>query len=189
MMAGPGMAGFRYVAPEGERPAYASVDESLTLVGTLRRLVPGGMTVRFDRRVDSGRRVTTSYGDWRSLLWGEGLAGDLHGTEIHVRPAGVLAGDVRLLSADGGAGDWRVNAGETLSRALRRWGARAGVELVVLTDRSWRIGESRVFRGRTFDEACAALLIGLSHMPHPPAGERNGSVLSLTHRLPGERAR
>lgn len=184
MMPAPAQAGFRYVASEAARPAYASVDQSVTLVGTLRRLVPAGMTVRFDRRVDSGRRIDTSYGDWRSLLWGEGLAGDLHGKEVHVRPAGVPAGDVRLLSAEGGAGDWRVNAGETLEQALRRWGARAGVEVVVLTDRSWRIGESRVFRGRTFDEACAALLIGLSHMPHPPAGERNGSVLSVTHRLP-----
>ena len=183
------MAGFRYVVPEGERPAYASVDESLTLVGTLRRLVPAGMTVRFDRRVDSGRRVTTSYGDWRSLLWGEGLAGDLHGTEVHVRPAGVPAGDVRLLSADGGAGDWRVNAGETLARALRRWG-RAGRRGAGGSDRSQLADRPEpVFRGRTFDEACAALLIGLSHMPHPPAGERNGSVLSLTHRLPGGRAK
>lgn len=185
-MTAPAEAGFRYVAPDGPRPAYASVEESLTLVGTLRRLVPAGLAVKFDRRVDSGRPVRASYGDWRSLLWGEGLAGDLHGNEVHVRPAGVAPGDVELLSAERGRGDWRLAAGETLVRVLRRWGARAGVELVVLTDRSWRIGENRVLRGRTFDEACAALLIGLSHMPHPPAAERNGSVLSLTHRLPGK---
>ncbi len=184
-MCEPARADFRYVAPEGARPAWSSVEESLTLVGTLRRLVPAGMTVKFDRRVDSGRAVKRSYEDWRSLLWGEGLAGDLHGNEVHVRPAGVAAGDVRLLGAARGAGDWRVNAGETLVRVLRRWGSRAGVDVVVLTDRSWRIGESRVLRGRTFDEACAALFIALSHMPHAPAAERNGSVLSVTHRLPG----
>lgn len=182
-MAAPAGAGFRYVAPEGPRPSFAAVDETLTLVGTLNRLVPAGLAVRFDRRVDSGRPVTRSYADWRSLLWGEGLAGDLHGNELHVRPAGVAAGDVVLMSPERGRGDWRLKAGETLFDALRRWGARAGVEVVVLTDRSWRIGADRVLRGRTFDEACAALLIGLSHMPHPPAAERNGSVLSVTHRM------
>ena len=182
-------AGFRYLAPEGPRPSFAAVDEDLTLVWTLRRLVPAGLAVRFDRRVDSGRQVKRSYGDWRSLLWGEGLAGDLNGNEVHVRPAGVAAGTVQLVSAERGRGNWRLNAGETLFDVLRRWGARAGVEVAVLTDRSWRIGASRVLRGRTFDEACAALLVGLSHMPHPPAAERNGSVLSVTHRLPEGRER
>ena len=188
-MAAPAEAGFRFVAPEGGRPSFSSVDEALTLVSTLRRLVPAGMSVRFDRRVDSGRAVSGSYSDWRGLLWGEGLAADVHGNEVHVRPAGVAAGDVQLMSPERGRGDWRLNAGETLFDVLRRWGARAGVELVVLTDRSWRIGVTRVLRGRTFDEACAALLIGLSHMPHPPAAERNGSVLSVTHRLRAEKKR
>lgn len=182
-MAGSADAGFRYVAPEGPRASFSAVDEPLTLVATLRRLVPAGLVVRFDRRVDSGRAVRRSYGDWRSLLWGEGLAGDVRGNEIHVRPAGVAAGEVELVNPERGSADWRLRAGETLVEVLRRWGARAGVEVVVLTDRSWRIGADRVLRGRTFDQACAALLIGLSHMPHPPAAERNGSVLSLTHRL------
>ena len=185
-MAGSAEAGFRYVAPDGPRPSFAAVDEGLTLIGTLKRMVPKGLVVRFDRRVDSGRVVRVSYGDWRSLLWGEGLAGDLNGNEVHVRPAGVLPGDVELLTAERGRGDWRLEAGETLLKALRRWGSRAGVEVVVLTDRDWRIGASRVFRGRTFDEACAALFIGLSHMPHAPAAERNGSILSVTHKLVGE---
>ena len=175
------------MAPEGPRPSFAAVDESLTLIATLRRMVPPGLAVRFDRRVDSGRAVRASYGDWRSLLWGEGLAGEVHGSEVHVRPAGVAAGDVELLTAERGRGDWRLRAGETLFDALRRWGSRAGVEIVVLTDRSWRIGATRVFRARTFDEACAALFVGLSHMPHAPAAERNGSILSVTHRLSGEK--
>ena len=184
-MAGPAAAGFRYVAPEGPRPSFAAVDESLTLAGTLKRMVPAGLAVRFDRRVDSGRAVRGAYGDWRSLLWGEGLAGELHGNEVHVRPAGVSAGNVELLTAESGRGDWRLRAGETLFDVLGRWGSRAGVEIVVLTDRNWRIGAARVFRGRTFDEACAALFVGLSHMPHAPAAERNGSILSVTHRLSG----
>ena len=185
-MTGVAEAGFRYVAPEGARPSFSSVDEALTLVGTLRRLVPAGISVRFDRRVDSGRAVRRSYGDWRSLVWGEGLAADVHGAEVHVRPAGLAPGDVELMGAERGRGDWRLNGGEMLFDVLRRWGSRAGVEVVVLTDRNWRIGVARVFRGRTFDEACAALLIGLSHMPHAPAAERNGSVLSITHKLPSE---
>ena len=182
----PVAAGFRYVVPEGPRPSFAALDESLTLMGTLKRMVPSGAVLRFDRRVDSGRVVRASYGDWRGLLWGEGLAGDLHGNEVHVRPAGVAAGDVELLTAERGRGNWRLKAGETLLETLRRWGLRAGVEVVVLTDRNWRVGASRVFRGRTFDEACAALFIGLSHMPHAPAAERNGSILSVTHKLFGE---
>ena len=188
-MSAPAAAGFRYVAPDGPRPSFAAVDESPTLIGTLKRMVPPGLVVRFDRRVDSGRTVRGSYGDWRSLLWGEGLAGDVDGNEVHVRPAGVPAGAVELLTAERGRGDWRLRAGETLFEVLRRWGSRAGVEIVVLTDRNWRIEAARVFRGRTFDEACAALFIGLSHMPHAPAAERNGSILSVTHRLSGETAK
>lgn len=184
MGCGGAAAGFNYLAPEGARASFATVEGSATLVRTLQRLVPAGVEVRFDRRVDGGREVRRAYGEWRSLLWGEGLAGDLNGDELHVRPAGVAAGDVELASADRGRGDWRVRAGDTVARTLKRWGARVGVELVVLTDRQWRLNGSRVFRGRTFDEACASLLLGLAHMPRPPAGERVGNILTLTHRAP-----
>ena len=182
MAALPASAEFRYVAPPSARPSFAAVEDAATLARTLGRLVPKGMRVRFDRRVDGGRRVAHGYGGWRALLWGEGLAGDVAGDELHVRPAGIAPGAVELLTAERGRRDWRMEAGETLAGVLARWGRAAGVEVAVLTDRSWRIGRPHVFRSRTFDEACAALLLGLAHMPHPPAAERDGNVLSVMHR-------
>ena len=180
--AGAASAGFSYVAPQSERPSFSAVGDERSLARVLGRLAPAGMKVRLDRRVDGSRRVERSYPDWRSLLWGLGLAGDVHGDELHVRPAGLDPGRVELLSADRGRRSWQVGAGEMLAAVLARWGEAAGVEIVVLTDRSWRVEHSHVFRDRTFDEACAALLIGLSHMPHPPAAERVGDVLSVMHR-------
>ena len=177
-------AGFRYVAPASERPSFVAVGDERSLVRTLGRLAPPGMKVRLDRRVDGSAPVERTYPDWRSLLWGVGLAGDIHGDELHVRPAGLDPARVELLSPDRGRRSWAVRAGETLAEVLSRWGENAGVEIVVLTDRRWRIEQSRAFRNRTFDEACAALLVGLSHMPHPPAAERVGDVLSVMHRLP-----
>ena len=177
------LAGFNYVAPVSERPSYSTAGDRASLVRTLERLLPDGMTARFDRRVDAGRKVARSYGDWRSLLWGEDLGGDVYGDELHVRPAGVAPGKAELLSAERGRRDWAVVAGETLDQVLARWGLKAGIEVAILTDRRWRLANSHVFRQRTFDEACAGLLIGLSHMPHPPAAERDGDVLTVTHRV------
>lgn len=175
-------AGFNYVAPPAPRASFAAVEDPATLAATLGRLAPRGMKLRFDRRVDPSRRIGRSYGGWRALLWGEGLAGDVNGTEIHIRPAGVAPGAAELVSAEHGRRDWRVVAGQTLAETLVRWAGAAGLEVAVLTDRSWRLGMSHVFRSRTFDEACAALLLGLSHMPHPPAAERVGNVVTVTHR-------
>ncbi|MDE0173311.1 MAG: hypothetical protein OYH76_19160 [Defluviicoccus sp.] len=183
MSPGLAAAGFNYVAPSAPRAAFAAVDDPSTLASTLARLAPRGMTLRYDRRVDPSRRIGRSYGGWRALLWGEGLAGDVNGTEIHVRPAGVAPGAAELVSGAAGRRDWAVRAGETLTVTLGRWAGAAGLEIAVLTDRSWRLGISHVFRSRTFDEACAALLLGLSHMPHPPAAERVGNVVTVTHRL------
>lgn len=92
--------------------------------------------------------------------------------------------------ADGGGADpapavWRVHAGETLRDALARWGARAGVEILVLTDRRYRLDAGAVFEGG-FGEAAAALLRGLGHLPHPPEGAfaPGGKALVVTHRVP-----
>ena len=177
------VAGFNYVAPPAPRASFAAVDDPSTLASTLGRLAPRGMKLRYDRRVDPARRIARRYGSWRGLLWGEGLAGDVNGTEIHIRPAGVAAGAAELVSGAAGRRDWAVRAGETLAETLGRWAGAAGLEVAVLTDRSWRLGISHVFRSRTFDEACAALLLGLSHMSHPPAAERVGTVVTVTHRL------
>ena len=154
---------------------------ALSLV--LRRLVPATLTVRFDRRVDGTRPVARVYADWRSLLWGEGLAYAEHGGEIHVRPAGLPAGEVALVSGNQGETRWTIEVGEELRDVLARWGDRAGVEVMFLTDRRYRIDEAREFAG-TFEQALRALLFGLSHLPHPPAGElsADGRSLSVMHR-------
>ena len=86
--------------------------------------------------------------------------------------------------ADPGPAVWRVRAGETLREALARWGARAGVEVLVLTDRRYRLDAGAAFEGG-FADAAAALLAGLSHLPHPPEGAfaPDGAALVVTHRM------
>ena len=79
---------------------------------------------------------------------------------------------------------WRIHAGETLRQALSRWGERAGSEVTFLTDRRYRIDGSAAFEGG-FGDAAAALLRGLAHLPHPPAGalSADGRSLTVTHRV------
>ena len=179
LAAPPAPAEFRYVAPPAIRPSLAVAGDTLAQV--LRRMVPH-LEPRFDRRVDAGRRVARDYPDWQALLWGEGLAWSRRGEELHVRPAGVAAGDADLTAPEAGSALWRIAAGETLQAALERWAARAGARVVWLTDRQWRLHETRVLRG-TFAEAVRSLLFGLSHLPHPPAGELREHSLAVTHRL------
>ena len=185
LLPGPAMAEFRYLSPATPRPSFVAVApaDPAALGQVLRRLAPRGIRLRFDRRVDADTRVDRRYEDWKSLLFGEGLAGDRHGDEIHVRPAGVASGGIELVAADRGRSEWTVHAGETLRGVLTRWCEWAGIEVVVLTDRRYRVHSARTFRG-TFREVTAALLVGLSHMPHPPAAElsADGGVLSVMHR-------
>ena len=69
-----------------------------------------------------------------------------------------------------------------LREALDRWGGRAGVDVLFLTDRRYRLHEGRAFAG-TFDEASRDLFAALSHLPHPPAGEMrpDGRTLAVMH--------
>ena len=85
-----------------------------------------------------------------------------------------------------GTGVWRVHAGETLRDALGRWGARAGTDVLFLTDRRYRLDGSAAFEGG-FDDAARALFGALGHLPHPPMGAfaADGTSLSVTHRAPG----
>ena len=189
----PAHAGFRYVGPDGPRPGFTEVarEDPSSLGRVLRRLAPPGLELRFDRRVDTALRIDRDWEDWSSLLHGIGLAADRHGGELHVRPAGISPGDVELVTAAAGRAVWRVNAGESLRETLDRWGRRAGCRILVLTDRRYRIAESRTWRGLTFSGAVRTLLFGLSHLPHPPAAELSGDgdTLVVTHRLPpGARA-
>ena len=68
---------------------------------------------------------------------------------------------------------------------LTRWGARAGVEVLFLTDRGWRLDGTAAFEGG-FMDAVQALFRGLAHLPHAPVAARSegGTTLVVTHRLP-----
>ena len=85
-------------------------------------------------------------------------------------------------AANPGAGLWHVRSGEMLRDAMSRWGGRAGVQILFLTDRRYRLHEGRTFGG-AFDEAAEALFAALSHLPHPPVGEtrQDGRTLMVLH--------
>lgn len=84
---------------------------------------------------------------------------------------------------NGAAGPWQVRPGEMLRDILGRWGRRAGVEVLFLTDRRYRLHEGRTFEG-PFENAVEALFAALSHLPHPPAGETRagGRTLAVMHK-------
>ena len=182
-------AEFSYIPPGGERPSFSVVEGDeygWTLGARLAGLLPEGMTARYDRRVAVYREVLVGYPDWESLLYGEGLAGVLSGDVLEVRPAGVAAADVVLVAGGKGVGRWKVEEGELLRATLERWGERAGVELLWLTDRRYVLHRSRVYEG-TFAEAARAVMFGLSHLPHPPVCELSGDGRSMVvvHRVAG----
>ena len=182
----PVAAGFSYIMAPSPRPALVVLkpEPPTALEATLERLTHGSVRLRFDRRVDVHRPVPETLADWRSLLFSLGLAYQRHGREIHVRPAGVPPGEVELLASRHGEGDWKVLSGETLRQTLERWGRRAGVEIIWLTDRRYVLRQPAILRG-TFAAAARTILFRLSHMPHPPAGElaADGRSLAVTHRI------
>ena len=104
------------------------------------------------------------------------IASGTGGDAVQEREPEVAAGGVRAhaaIEADAGqpgSGPWHVHAGETLREVLARWGGRADIEVLFLTDRRYRLHEGRTFRG-SFGEATQALFAALSHLPHPPVGE------------------
>ena len=102
--------------------------------------------------------------------------------EIEPRPGpGLAVSGTRIL----GTKVWRVHAGETLREALARWGARAGADVLFLTDRRYRLEGTASFEG-TFGEAARSLFGALAHLPHRPEGalSEDGTSLVVTHRLP-----
>ena len=108
------------------------------------------------------------------------------------RVSAPWSADAEPLQKSGSAGPWQVRAGEMLREALGRWGGRAGIEVLFLTDRRYRLHEGRAFEG-SFDEAAMDLLAALSHLPHPPVGETrpDGRTLAVMHeagraRAPGD---
>ena len=178
-------ADFLYIPAEAERPMLSLVEEGEieTLEAVLASLAPSSLTVRFDRRVERARVVEAPYRDWESLLEREGLAWVSNGIELHVFPAVVAEAAIELIGADPAAMFWRVGSEETLREVLKRWSEDAGVDVLWLTDRRYRLHEARVFDG-SFEEAIGALFFSLSHLPHAPVGELagEGGVLSVMHR-------
>ena len=85
---------------------------------------------------------------------------------------------------------WRVHEGEMLRGVLARWGARAGTEVLFLTDRRYRLDVDAAFEGG-FADAVQALFRSLSHLPHAPVAARSegGATLVVRHRMPASPAR
>lgn len=84
---------------------------------------------------------------------------------------------------------WRVHEGEMLRGVLARWGARAGTEVLFLTDRRYRLDGDAAFEGG-FADAAQALFRSLSHLPHAPVAARSegGAALVVRHRMPASPA-
>ena len=183
----PADAGFAYAPVQSDRSLFIhGPADRLGIAEVAARLAPKGVTLRWDRRVDTGRRARAVHADWKMLLFDFGLAWQRFDDEVHVRPAGLPPGEVELATVGLGVADWSVGQGETLREALARWSAMVGVELVWLTDRTYRLHETRRFRG-TFAEAVGELARSLSGLKRAPeaAVAPDGRTLTVTHR-PGK---
>ena len=167
-------------------PTFAAAQDDLTLGAALARLIPDGVDILFDRRVDTARIVAPGHASLEDLLTDTGLMARHDGGRIVFYPAGIDAEAIEPERLAEPVRRWRVGAGEMLRTILERWGSTGGVDMVWLTDRRWRIDSDHAFTG-TFSEAVRALLFALSHLPHAPVGELSGDGRSLVilHRLPG----
>ena len=130
-------------------------------------------------RAPAAHRAATEKNDRAS----DGAHFDVGETAPHADRSDAHHFDTEPLEKSASASLWRVHAGEMLREALDRWGERAGVDVLVLTDRRYRLHEGRAFAG-AFDEAARDLFAALSHLPHPPAGEMrpDGRTLAVMHR-------
>ena len=110
------------------------------------------------------------------------------GAEAAARTVAPGAGGAGAADGAGTAVEpgWEVPIGSTLGQVLREWGERAGVEILMLTDREYEIGSRHVFRG-DFVDAVRALLFGLGDLPYAPVAQvlDGGAVLAVHHRVPG----
>ncbi len=88
-----------------------------------------------------------------------------------------------------GTGIWQVHEGEMLRAVLARWGARAGTDVLFLTDRRYRLDGAAAFEGG-FMDAVQGLFRSLSHLPHAPVAARSegGMALVVRNRLPASPA-
>lgn len=187
-LAAPAHAGFAYAPVQSDRSLFLhGPADRLGIAEVAARLAPEGIALRWDRRVDTSRRARAVYADWKMLLFDFGLAWQRFDDEVHVRPAGLPPGEVELATVGRGVADWSVGQGETLREALTRWSAMVGAELVWLTDRTYRLQETRRFRG-TFAEAVGALARSLSGLERAPEARvaPDGRTLTVRHRPAGD---
>ena len=180
------------VSYKGYRPGAAVRAVRRRLTGEARALSPR----RYRRIVDFG-----------TVLLAVGLvAGEVRAEFEYVPPiildedAPVLAGvalplglrldeaiDPLALSLDEPE-PWVVRPGSLLGEVLQEWGRRAGVEVVMLTDREYQIDSRHEFHGE-FTDAVRTLLFGLGHFRYAPVGRalKEGKVLAIFHRGPGRK--
>lgn len=205
-LAASGHAAFDYIPPDPQTSLVAAATPSTLgrdaatgprdLAHALTALLPPGIVLRFDKRVDphqpvaryagaNGVNRTARYSNWQALLNDVGLRGRTHRGEVHVYPAALAPTEIEPGPPVGNDRTWHVQAGQTLKDVLERWGARAGVETIYLTDREWALQYSYAFRG-TYEEALRALLFALRGQPARPVGElaAGGRVLLVHHAIP-----
>ena len=105
------------------------------------------------------------------------------GGDLPVRSDGAAAEESGDRAVQPARDQWRVASGSTLAAILADWASRAEVEVVMLTDREYRIESSHTFAG-AFGDAVQALLSGLGHLSYAPVGEMldNGRMLVVRHR-------
>ena len=115
---------------------------------------------------------------------GEVAAAKGVGRDLPARADVAAAGESASRAPQSAPKRWRVVGGSTLAAILADWGSRADVEVVMLTDREYRIESSHTFAGE-FGDAIRALLSGLGHLPYAPVGELldNGRTLVVHHRV------
>ena len=189
----PGLAGFRYVAPAvplevpPEAPAEAmpatgdAAPEPVARGPVPITAVPqgaeaGGAAAAPTPRVSGSAVSDTGVSGTRSPSLRVSDT-SVSGTSV----AGTSVAGTRVSNAS----VWPLREGEMLRAVLARWGARAGVDVLFLTDRRYRLDAAASFEGG-FMEAVQALFQGLSHLPHPPVATRaEGAALVVRHRLRG----
>ena len=112
LLGAPADAGFSYTPVQSDRSMFIhGPADRLGIAEVAARIAPAELKLRWDRRVDAGRRVRAVYADWRTLLFDMGLAWARHGDEVHVRPAGLPPGEVQLAAVGQGVADWTLREG------------------------------------------------------------------------------
>lgn len=182
LLAAPAAASFTYIPPP-DPPVYQVAPDGPP--GSLANLVAGlledGTEVVWAEGTDPGQAAPEGETDWQTALSLAGLAWARDGAVLHVFPADAAPLDITPAAPRA----WFVAAGELLTDVLGRWGESAGVDIVWLTDRRWRIDQGAVFTG-DFADATRALIFGLSHLSHAPVAQfaPSGRTLVIVHRPP-----